>query len=84
MMHPRYTSEQIEMLVNWDGLLCKPPFRNDAERRQYYSRYITRYLWRAFTPEDWRNVREIIDDLRLPWKLQLTTTFLVNRHLSSS
>lgn len=75
-----YTTEQIAALVNWDGLLCMPPFRNDAERRQHYSRYITRYLWRAFSPDDWRQVADIIDDLRVPWKVKAATKFLLNRH----
>lgn len=79
-MRKRYTAEQIEALVNWDGLLSRPPFKNDAARRQYYSRYITRYLWSVFSPDDWRQVAEIIDDLRVPWKLKKATKFLLRRH----
>ncbi len=75
-----HTPQDIEALTNWDGLLCKPPWRNSAEKRQYYNRYVTRMLWRYFTPEDWRNVGEIVDTLRVPAKLKLTTKFLARRH----
>lgn len=76
----RYTPAQIDALVNWDGLLCRPPWRNDAQRRQYYSRHIERLLWRYFTPEDWQQLAEIVDDLRIPDKLKKTTKFLITRH----
>ncbi|MBI4599299.1 hypothetical protein HY732_00065 [Candidatus Uhrbacteria bacterium] len=75
-----HTPQDIEALTNWDGLLCKPPWRNAAEKRQYYNRYVTRMLWRYFTPDDWRNVGEIVDTLRVPEKLKLTTKFLAKRH----
>lgn len=76
-----YTPQDIEALTNWDGLLCKPPFRNVAEKRQYYSRFIERMLWRYFTQEDWTQVAEVIDELRVPPKLKKTTKFLLARHL---
>lgn len=75
----KYTPEEIEALTNWDGLLCKPPFRNEAERRQYYSRYINRMLWRYFSEEEWRQLAEIADDLRIDQKLKRTTKFLLAR-----
>lgn len=77
----RYSPEDIEALVNWDGLLCKPPFRNNAERRQYYARYVSRMLWRYLSPEDWRQLAEIVDDLRVPPKLKLATKVLLSRKL---
>lgn len=77
----RFTPDQIEALVNWDGLLCKPPWRTDAERRQYYARYLSRYLWRYFSTEDWQNIENIIDELRLPPKIKAATLFLLPRHL---
>jgi hypothetical protein len=76
----RYTPREVEALTNWDGLLCKQPWRNTAEKRQYYARYINRMLWRYFTPEDWRNVADIVDDIRVSDKLKLTTRFLAERH----
>lgn len=76
----RYTPEQIEALVNWDGLLCKPPFRNRAEARQYYGRYVSRMLWRYFTPWDWRQLRDLVDELRVPPKLKRATRVLLQRH----
>lgn len=80
----RYTPEQIEALVNWDGLLCKPPFRNRAESRQYYGRYVSRMLWRYFTPEDWRQLRDLVDELRVPPRLQRATRVLLQRHAPPS
>lgn len=77
-----YTPQDIEALTNWDGLLCKPPFRNDAEKRQYYSRFIERMLWRYFSQNDWEEVAKVIDDLRVPPKLKRATKFLLARHLS--
>lgn len=77
----RYTPEQVEALVNWDGLLCKPPFRNDAERRQYYARYVSRLLWRYLTPDDWRQLAAVVDDLRVPPKLKSATKVLLGRKL---
>lgn len=50
------------------------------EKRQYYARFIDRLLWRYFTPEDWQNVADIVDDLRLNEKLKRTTRFLLDRH----
>lgn len=79
----RYTPQDIEALTNWDGLLCKPPWRNETEKRQYYNRYVTRMLWRYFTPNDWKNVADIVDDLRVSDKLKLTTKFLTKRHLTN-
>lgn len=76
----RYTPQDIEVLTNWDGLLCKPPWRNEAEKRQYYVRFVTRILWRYFTPDDWRNVADIVDDLRVLDKLKMATRFLIGRH----
>jgi len=80
-MSSRYTQQQIEALTNWDGLLCKPPWRNAIEKRQYYSRFVSRYLWRTFSDEDWHHVAAIADDLRVPHKLKVATKFLANRHL---
>lgn len=77
-----YSDKEIEALTNWDRLLCKPPWRNVAEKRQYYARFVTRMLWRYFTPDDWRNVAGIVDDLRVPDKLKLTTKFLIRRNLN--
>lgn len=75
-----YTPQDIEALTNWDGLLCKPPFRNTAEKRQYYSRFIERMLWRYFTREEWQDLATIIDELRISEKLRRTTKFLISRH----
>ena len=75
-----HTAQDIEALTNWDGLLCKKPWRNEAEKRQYYARYINRLLWRYFAPEDWQNVSEIIDEIRVSDKLKLATKFLAQRH----
>jgi hypothetical protein len=80
----RYTPQEIEALTNWDGLLRKPPFEGVADMRQYYSRYITRMLWQAFSAQDWRNVAAVIDDLRVSEKLKRTTRFLLQRHLKMS
>lgn len=79
-----YSPSNIEALTNWDGMLCKRPWRNVAEERQYYARYINRLLWRYFTEEDWQNLALIVDDLRVDKKLKLTTKFLLQRHLKSS
>ncbi len=78
----RYSQDDIEALTNWDLLLCKPPWRNDAEKRQYYSRFISRMLWRTFTVQDWKTVTPIISDLRIPEKLKQATQFLAKRHTS--
>ena len=78
----RYTPQEINALTNWDGMLPKPPFVNDVERRQYYARFINRMLWRYFTPNDWNAVSELIDDLRVDPKLKRATKFLADRHLS--
>ena len=75
-----HTPQDIEALTNWDGLLCKQPWRNDVEKRQYYARYINRMLWRYFTPDDWHNVAEVINTVRVSEKLRLTTKFLIQRH----
>lgn len=76
----QYTSRDIEALINWDGLLCKPPWRNKLEKRQYYSRYISRMLWRYFTEDDWHAVATVVHELRIPKKLKTTTQFLIQRH----
>lgn len=75
----QYSSYDIEALTNWDGLLCKPPWKNEAQKRQYYSRYIVRMLWRYFSKEDWRNIISVCDDLRIPEKLKRVTKFLAER-----
>lgn len=77
----RYTEKEIEALTNWDGLLCKPPWKNEAEKRQYYSRYVNRMLWRYFSEEDWRELRTVINDLRVEPKLKRATEFLLERRL---
>lgn len=77
----KYTAAEIEALTNWDGLLCQPPWRNNVEKRQYYARYINRMLWRYFNEEDWKNVADIIDEMRVDDKLRKTTRFLLQRHL---
>ena len=79
----RYTKSEIEALTNWDGLLCKAPWQNDAQKRQYYNRHVERMLWRYFTHDDWRNVREICDTLKVSDKLKRATLFLANRHLGN-
>ncbi len=79
----RYTPQEIDALTNWDGMRPKPPFRNDVERRQYYARFINRMLWRYFTPDDWKAVSEIVDELRVDPKLKRTTKFLIDRHTTS-
>jgi len=76
----RYSPEEIEALTDWDGLLCKPPWRNAAEERQYYARFVSRRLWRSFTSEDWQRIGAIVDDLRVPEKLKRATKFLAKRH----
>ena len=76
----RYTAKQLEALLNWDGLHCKPPFRNALEERQHYARYIERMLWRYLAPEDWHRLQEIIDSVRVPEKLKKATQFLIERH----
>lgn len=76
----KYTAAEIEALTNWDGLLHKPPWLNKIEMRQYYARYINRLLWRHFNQDDWKNVAEIIDELRVDDKLIKTTRFLLARH----
>lgn len=79
-MAKSYTPEEIEALTNHDGLLQKPPWQNDVHKRQYYARFIDRLLWKYFSPEDWKNISEIIDDLRVDPKLKRTTRFLLERH----
>lgn len=75
-----YTTEQLEALLNWDGLHCKPPYRNAVEEHQHYARYIEAMLWRYLSPEDWRRLTEIIDTVRVPEKLKRATRFLIERH----
>lgn len=76
-----YTPEQIEALTNWDGMLCKPPWRNVAEKRQYYGRFVERMLWRYLTTEQWQELASVVDELRVPEKLKLATKFLIPRHV---
>mgnify|MGYP001560349010 CR=1 FL=1 len=78
----RYTERELEALLNWDGLHCKPPFRNRAEECQYYARFIERMLWRYLTPDDWRRLAEIIADVRVPEKQKKATLFLIKRHIT--
>lgn len=77
----RYTKKQIEALTNWDGLLCKKPFHNAAEERQYYSRFLQMRLWRYLKKEDWKRLKFIINDLKIPQKTKEATKFLIKRHL---
>lgn len=77
----RYTPRQLEMLLNWDGLHCKPPWRNRAEEGQYYARYIERMLWDYFSEDDWRRLAEVVDDIRVNPKLKRATKFLIARHV---
>ncbi len=77
----RYNAQEIEALTNHDRLLCKPPHRNDAERRQYYARFINRLLWRYFTAQDWQQVARLLPDLKIEPKLKKTTEFLIARHI---
>lgn len=79
----RYTQSQLEALLNWDGLHCKPPFRSPGEERQHYARYVERMLWRYLTPEDWARLALIIDEVRVPPKLKNATKFLIQRHTTS-
>lgn len=79
----RYTREEIEALTNWDGMLCKPPHKNNAEKKQYYARYIDRMLWRYFSPEDWQEISRILDDIKVNPKLKETTQFLITRRLNN-
>ncbi len=79
----RYTPREIEALTNWDGMLSKPPFRHPLQKRQYYSRFVSRMLWRSFSEDDWRNVAEIVGEIRVDPKLKLATEFLLKRHLHS-
>lgn len=76
----RYTPRQLEMLLNWDGLHCKPPFRNAVEERQYYARYIERMLWEYLSQNDWQRLAQIIEEIRVPEKLKKATKFLIERH----
>jgi hypothetical protein len=76
----RYTKDELETLLNWDGFHCKPPFRNRAEECQYYARFIERMLWTYLEPKDWQRLAELIDDIRVPEKLKKTTKFLIGRH----
>ena len=76
----RYPKTRLEHLLNWDGFLCLPPWRNTAEECQYYARFIERRLWRTFDDADWRRLREIIGSVRVPEKLKKATQFLIERH----
>lgn len=76
----RYPKARLEQLLNWDGFLCLPPWRNRAEECQYYARFIEWRLWRAFTDGDWRRLAAIIDDVRVSEKLKNATKFLIARH----
>ena len=76
----RYTKRELAILLNWDGLHCQPPFRNAVEERQYYARYLENMLWDYLSPEDWRRLAAIIDDVRVSEKLKRATKFLIARH----
>ena len=76
----QYTARDIDALTNWDGLLCAPPWKNEAQQQQYYSRHIERMLWRYFSRDDWRNVAAVCERLRIPEKLKRATKFLIERH----
>ena len=75
-----YTQKELDLLLNWDGLHCKPPFRNRREECQHYARYIQKMLWRYLSPNDWKRLAELIDDIRVEPKLRQTTKFLMGRH----
>lgn len=77
----RYNKKQIEALTNWDGLLCQKPFRNKAEECQYYSRYLNERMWKYLNKEDWKRVKVIINDLKIPQKTKDATKFLLRLHL---
>ena len=77
----RYTPTQLEALLNWDGLHCKPPFKNAVEERQHYARYIEKMLWRYLEPKDWQRLKEIIDGVCVSEKLKKATRFLIRRHV---
>lgn len=81
MSRRRYTKGELEALLNWDGFLCKPPWRNRAEECQYYARFIERMLWDYLTERDWHRLADIVDDLRVDPKLKRATRFLVARHV---
>lgn len=80
MKYRRYSMDELEALLNWDGLHCKPPFRTKTEEMQHYARYIERMLWEYLSERDWRRLAEIVDDLRIDPKLKRTTKFLIPRH----
>jgi hypothetical protein len=76
----RYPKERLEKLLNWDGFLCLPPWKNRSEECQYYARFIEQRLWRAFDPEDWYRLAQLIDDVRVPTKQKKVTKFLIKKH----
>jgi len=76
----RYPKSKLEKLLNWDGFLCLPPWRNKAEESQYYARFIERRFWRALNKKDWQRLAVIIDSIRVSEKLKKTTKFLIKRH----
>jgi len=78
----RYTKDELEVLLNWDKLHCKPPFKNSAEECQHYARFIERMLWAYLEPKDWQRLEEIINDIRVPEKQKRATVFLIKKHLS--
>lgn len=77
----RYPKARLEQLLNWDGFLCLPPWRNQAEECQYYARFIERRFWRALEPKDWARLAEILDSIRVSEKLKRATKFLMERHV---
>lgn len=79
----QYTAQELEALLNWDGLHCKPPFRHAMEERQYYARYIEKMLWRYLTPEDWQRLATIIDEIRVAAPLKKATVLLIHKHLGN-
>lgn len=84
MKTKRYSLSEVEALVNWDHLLCKPPFRNELEERQYYGRYLRERLWRYLKPKDWKRLSQIIDTIRIPEKTKLATKWLIQRKLGKT
>jgi hypothetical protein len=74
-----YTLEQLEALTNWDGMLCKPPFANAAQEAQYYSRFLTQRLWKYLSLSDWKRIREIFNNIKLPEKTKRAVAFILER-----
>jgi hypothetical protein len=77
----KLTLRQVGFLVNKDGLLCKKPFRNAFEERQYYGRYLNQRLWKYLKKSDWKRLKVIIDDIRIPERTKDATKWLIKKHL---